>query len=656
MKIFELTAKGRYYEVYKDGVFVSNHTTEREAVEKSQDILFGDPHSKVKYFHKYEVEVALTTAGLTLAGTQGGGQVDLPPTITSTPSPSFTEGTPNTYDMSAHWDDDGLSTVTSDLDNTLPNGLSYNGNTHILTYDGIGVASVSQHTLNVHDSVGSVSSNSFNISIAEAPSGLTFLPHNPTNYVPRVRGVAGFAMDSSFGTAQVGMSSVDVRIQRVTTTNDGDSTAGGERLALGVNHGVDGMVVVYDTSGWRDASSRPSAQDAFIACGVDNITVARNTAPGLGFFSRGGNVRFNGQDQLVWHFGNSYGPRPGASADAPWGDSGELSSSHGASINCAWWFGGDETFSGANCDNLTVYNTIVAHGLSQGSFGSHNFCTLFEHTHTHDFGRCGFYHGRLRNPRASSDGLTNGQPSPLHMYNSLSYNGLEYMHVLADRTSGRPYYQCYRNVGIAGPHDQNRAFCIFDHTQAGNALHADNRIMVEQNKLIGVASAFDNGIVSGGPVVQQTTVITECMAHGLNPTPVTGLSDLDAVDLIQSNLGPRPGNPLGYFASLKSQARASAGGGGDPGEWCDLTPGSVYTGGAVSGFDDIPVVTKDNFAEIAAFLSANYTQGVDYSLIDTGTNHRTYTFSVDSGTAYTPIDVWLNDVVNDSVMNSGWET
>lgn len=169
MKIFEQTAKGRYYKVYQDGVYVSQHSDEREAIESAQEVAFDNPESKVTYKHEYGVEVALTTAGMTLAGTRGGsGQVDMPPTITGTPSPTFNQGTAGAYSMTPFFSDDGLSTVTSQLLNTLPQGLSYNGNTHTLNYDGVGPLSVSQHALRVTDAVGTVTSSSFNISIQGA--------------------------------------------------------------------------------------------------------------------------------------------------------------------------------------------------------------------------------------------------------------------------------------------------------------------------------------------------------------------------------------------------------------------------------------------------------------------------------------------------------
>ena len=119
--------------------------------------------------------MALTDAGLTVAGT-AGPPVNLPPVIISTPNPFFIENVADTYDMSQNFTDDGLSTVLTNLLVILPNGLSYNGNTHILTYDGIGSPSVSQHQLQVDDQVNAVVTSSiFNIEIQVSAQATIFV-------------------------------------------------------------------------------------------------------------------------------------------------------------------------------------------------------------------------------------------------------------------------------------------------------------------------------------------------------------------------------------------------------------------------------------------------------------------------------------------------
>lgn len=55
-----LTAKGQYYVVYLDAVKQSQHVTEREAVERAQDVALDNPGKKVLYRHEYEVAVDMS--------------------------------------------------------------------------------------------------------------------------------------------------------------------------------------------------------------------------------------------------------------------------------------------------------------------------------------------------------------------------------------------------------------------------------------------------------------------------------------------------------------------------------------------------------------------------------------------------------------------
>ena len=161
--LFDFTATGRYYKVYRDGLYASQHTTEREAAQAATGLAFEFPDSHVTYKHEYEVEVVLTDAGV--AESQDYAPTDVPPTIGSTPAPVFTVGTAASYDMTQHVSDDGQSTVTYAIIGTLPNGLTFNTATGQLSYDGLGAANVSSHQLRATDSAGSATSASFNVSI-----------------------------------------------------------------------------------------------------------------------------------------------------------------------------------------------------------------------------------------------------------------------------------------------------------------------------------------------------------------------------------------------------------------------------------------------------------------------------------------------------------
>lgn len=101
----ELTATGRYYRVYVNGFPVSQHTTEREAIQKCSEVFddyAGQPHPTVIYRHEYEVRAEMpvllvsqtSASGLfTLSDlsnydvsffTTGTFATPIPPTTTST--------------------------------------------------------------------------------------------------------------------------------------------------------------------------------------------------------------------------------------------------------------------------------------------------------------------------------------------------------------------------------------------------------------------------------------------------------------------------------------------------------------------------------------------------------------------------------------------
>jgi hypothetical protein len=163
--MIEFTARGSgYYRLYVNDVEISRHVTERECIERA--VNEKTTTNIIHYVHDYTVDVvALTDAGITEARSYAQPS-DLPPTITSTPTPLFQYLVASSYDMTQHVFDDGVSTVTYFLSNVLPNGLTFNGSTGILSYDGIGTESVSSHQLTATDAVGNATSALFNITIS----------------------------------------------------------------------------------------------------------------------------------------------------------------------------------------------------------------------------------------------------------------------------------------------------------------------------------------------------------------------------------------------------------------------------------------------------------------------------------------------------------
>ena len=61
--MIDATARGQgYFKVYADDAFVSQHTQEREALERSAEILAVRPTARVYYVHEYTVDVVLSDA------------------------------------------------------------------------------------------------------------------------------------------------------------------------------------------------------------------------------------------------------------------------------------------------------------------------------------------------------------------------------------------------------------------------------------------------------------------------------------------------------------------------------------------------------------------------------------------------------------------
>ena len=230
-KFFEINARsGGPYRVFVDGVEQSGaHVQEREAAERCSSLKFANPLLEVLYRHDYEAEIVLTNQGVTLANFYNQ-EVDLPPTITSTPAPIFTEGIADSYDMTQHVVDDGLSPVVYTLSNILPNGLVFFSDTGILTYDGIADLTVSSHQLTATDAVGSAQSDLFNISVVEdAPPIITSTPN------PR------FAQGAP-ATYDMGLHFTDDGISTVTSNIPGS-------LPPGITYNGNTHILTYDGSG-----------------------------------------------------------------------------------------------------------------------------------------------------------------------------------------------------------------------------------------------------------------------------------------------------------------------------------------------------------------------------------------------------------------------
>jgi hypothetical protein len=191
--------------------------------------------------------------------------VDQPPTIISTPAPpSFTEGVSGSYDMTQHVSDDGLSSVSYALSNTLPNGLSFNTSSGLLSYDGVGIASTSSHQLSATDSVGSAQSNAFNIVI----TGITQShPYDGISVTPSAAGVAyAQAVPDDMAMLVIGMSNT------LGITNALQGSAQAANIAI-----INGAQSGQSAAEWVDPNATPwsIAQSAVTGAGftTDDVRV-----------------------------------------------------------------------------------------------------------------------------------------------------------------------------------------------------------------------------------------------------------------------------------------------------------------------------------------------------------------------------------------------
>ncbi len=268
MDVVEFTATGRYYHVYVNDVEVSKHSTEREAGERCINELFTDPTASVTYAHEYEVSVVLTTAGITLANISSP-PLDTPPVIdeiSSAIEPIFNETIADTYDMNQHVIYSGQSPLVWAITGVLPNGLSFNTVSGVLTYDGIGAQSVSSHTLQVSNATGGDESSLFNI-VIDQPITISLIsdinieiggtPHDMSQYIND----PSMVMTTSFINGLTSFASYDAGTLLLTGVTAGTEVA----VTLSAQYGVVGDLFVTSNTFNINVNAPPTGGDFFVA-------------------------------------------------------------------------------------------------------------------------------------------------------------------------------------------------------------------------------------------------------------------------------------------------------------------------------------------------------------------------------------------------------
>jgi parallel beta-helix repeat protein len=94
---------------------------------------------------------------------------DIPPSWVSPINPFFDKLVSGTYDVNQNLSDDGVSTVSYSITGTLPDGVTFDTITGIITYTtDSSAATTTGHTVTATDAVGNDTSAAFDITITEA--------------------------------------------------------------------------------------------------------------------------------------------------------------------------------------------------------------------------------------------------------------------------------------------------------------------------------------------------------------------------------------------------------------------------------------------------------------------------------------------------------
>jgi hypothetical protein len=327
--------------------------------------------------------LALTDAGVTLDRNQQE-ITDQPPTVASTPNPIFVEGTASTYDMSADFDDDGQSTVTYTVTNTLPNGVTLNQSTGVISYDGLGSPSVSSHTGIATDAVGSAETPSFSLQIFGAevhyPIASVSLADNlndtfdiyilpvdsggsPTGpeYLIQAweiaddQGVNQLAFPGCEGFGRLTVGGRGGQVIKVTNTNN--SGAGSLRAAVNTSGA---RAIVFDVSGTIILTSALEITD-------DNCSIYAQSAPGDGIQITENAVEVFANEVILDYVKARHGSA-GPTSSASLGVIGNSAAKTQVVFNhCEAMFAIDECFdlTGQNHTNISVLDSIIAWGLHE---------------------------------------------------------------------------------------------------------------------------------------------------------------------------------------------------------------------------------------------------------------------------------------------------
>lgn len=146
-------------------------------------------------------------------------------------------------------------------------------------------------------------------------------------------------------------------VYHVTNLND----SGEGSLRYGIENASGPRTIVFDVSGVIQLQSR-------LVCNKPYITIAGQTAPGIGIMLRDYEFGANSDDGITRFMRFRYGHGDdwnGTSANQNTGNAGGLSANYGIMDHCLLGWGSDETFSTRGAKNVTFQHSLIGESLNQ---------------------------------------------------------------------------------------------------------------------------------------------------------------------------------------------------------------------------------------------------------------------------------------------------
>lgn len=212
-------------------------------------------------------------------------------------------------------------------------------------------------------------------------------------------------------------------VYHVTNLND----SGEGSLRYGIENATGPRTIVFDVSGAIQLQSR-------LVCNKPYITIAGQTAPGIGIMLRDYEFGANSDDGITRFMRFRYGHGDdwnGTSANQNTGNAGGLSANYGIMDHCLLGWGSDETFSTRGAKNVTFQHSLIGESLNQN--GHKNYWDS-NHSVQHGFAAtvggnvASLHHNLLAHNEGRNWSLgggldgTNHFAGRMNIYNNVVYN------------------------------------------------------------------------------------------------------------------------------------------------------------------------------------------------------------------------------------------